>query len=60
MEYEKEENGFISVHALEFGAICMSNIVTKRDCFKHKVFGLPSSVANFVKEVKKRNDLIPI
>lgn len=53
MEYESEENGFVSVPAPEFGAIFMSNIATKRDCFKHKVFGLPSSMANFVKEVKK-------
>ncbi|OIT06242.1 PREDICTED: uncharacterized protein LOC109209666 [Nicotiana attenuata] len=53
MDYDKEENGFISVPAPEFGAIFMSNIATKRDCFKHKVFGLPSSMANFVKEVKK-------
>lgn len=53
MEYDNEENGFISVPAPEFGAIFMSNIATKRDCFKHKVFGLPSSMANFVKEVKK-------
>lgn len=53
MEYDDEENGFISVPAPEFGAIFMSNIATKRDCFKHKVFGLPSSMANFVKEVKK-------
>ncbi|KAJ8567785.1 hypothetical protein K7X08_019993 [Anisodus acutangulus] len=53
MEYDNEENGFISVPAPEFGAIFMSNIATKRDCFKHKVFGLLSSMANFVKEVKK-------
>ncbi|MCD7445797.1 hypothetical protein HAX54_000035 [Datura stramonium] len=53
MEYDNEENGFISVPAPEFGAIFMSNIATKRDCFKHKVFGLPSSMGNFVKEVKK-------
>ena len=53
MEFDKEDNGFISVPAPEFGAIFMSNIATKRDCFKHKVFGLPSSMANFVKEVKK-------
>ncbi|KAM3252368.1 putative protein isoform X2 [Capsicum annuum] len=53
MEYESEENGFVSVPAPEFRAIFMSNIATKRDCFKHKVFGLPSSMANFVKEVKK-------
>ncbi|KAK4347496.1 hypothetical protein RND71_033835 [Anisodus tanguticus] len=53
MEYDNEENGFISVPAPEFGAIFMSNIATKRGCFKHKVFGLPSSMANFVKEVKK-------
>lgn len=53
MEYDNEENRFISVPAPEFGAIFMSNIATKRECFKHKVFGLPSSMDNFVKEVKK-------
>lgn len=53
MEYDNEEHGFISVPAPEFGAIFMSNIATKRDCFKHKVLGLPSSMGNFVKEVKK-------
>lgn len=53
MEYDNEEHGFISVPAPEFGAIFMSNIATKRECFKHSVFGLPLSMGNFVKEVKK-------
>ncbi|CAN4080357.1 unnamed protein product [Withania somnifera] len=53
MEYDNKEDAFISVPAPDFGAIFMSNIATKRDCLKHKVFGLPSSMTNFVKEVKK-------
>ncbi|GKV36886.1 hypothetical protein SLEP1_g44970 [Rubroshorea leprosula] len=36
----------------EFGAIFMSNSATKRECFKRKLFGLPSSYAHFVNHVK--------
>ncbi|KAA8536821.1 hypothetical protein F0562_029299 [Nyssa sinensis] len=50
MEYE-EENGTLGRFP-ESGAIFMSNIATKRECFKRKLFGLPSAQANFVKHVK--------
>lgn len=36
----------------ECGAIFMSNISTKRECFKRKLLGLPSAQANFVKQIK--------
>ncbi|XP_019156366.1 PREDICTED: uncharacterized protein LOC109153070 [Ipomoea nil] len=51
MEFEEEENGFHG-EVPEFGAIFMSNIATKRECFKKKIMGLPLSKANFVKQVK--------
>lgn len=37
----------------ECGAIFMSNIATKMESFKRKVFALPSSMGNFVKQVKE-------
>lgn len=52
MEYEWEENDVVG-DVPEFGAIFMSNIATKRECFKRKVFALPSSMASFVKQVKE-------
>lgn len=36
----------------EFGAIFMANTETKKVCFEQRIFGLPSSQANFVKQVK--------
>ncbi|CAL0312172.1 unnamed protein product [Lupinus luteus] len=36
----------------DFGAIFMSNSVTKRECFKMRLFGLPSSDIQFVEQVK--------
>lgn len=51
MEYKWEEND-VGGDVPEFGAIFMSNIAAKRECFKRKVFGLPSSMASFVKQVK--------
>lgn len=36
----------------DFGAIFMSNSGTKRECFKRKLFGLPSSEIKFVEKVK--------
>ncbi|GMI77784.1 hypothetical protein HRI_001447700 [Hibiscus trionum] len=36
----------------EFGAIFMSDNATKRECFRRKVFALPSSQSHFVKQVK--------
>ncbi|KAF3436941.1 hypothetical protein FNV43_RR19694 [Rhamnella rubrinervis] len=36
----------------EAGAIFMSNCATLEECFERKLFGLPSSYADFVREVK--------
>ncbi|KAI4332568.1 hypothetical protein L6164_017464 [Bauhinia variegata] len=36
----------------EFGAIFMSNTATKRECFQRRLFGLPSALSRFVKQVK--------
>lgn len=48
------ERGRTNVHGLlpEHGAIFMSNTRTKRVCLRKKLFGLPSSLAEFVKNVK--------
>ena len=35
------------------GAIFTSNIGTKKECFRQKLFGLPSAMSNFVLHVKK-------
>lgn len=51
MEYDEEDNG-ASGNIPEFGAIFMSNIETKKECFKRKIFALPSSKAEFVKHIK--------
>ncbi|OWM81072.1 uncharacterized protein LOC116196200 [Punica granatum] len=36
----------------EYGAIFMSNTHTKKECLRKKLFGLPSSFSDFVKNVK--------
>lgn len=36
----------------DYGAIFISNCVTKRECFKRGLFGLPSSDIPFVEKVK--------
>lgn len=36
----------------EYGAIFMSNNMTKTECFKRKIFGLPSWLGNFVLQIK--------
>lgn len=51
MEFDEDENSIGGI-VPEFGAIFMSNIATKRECFKRKIFGLPSAQVNFVKRVK--------
>lgn len=51
MEFGEEGSGAAG-SIPEFGAIFMSSIVTKKECFKRKIFGLPSSKAEFVKHVK--------
>lgn len=51
MGYTEEDNGAAG-SIPEFGAIFMSSIQTQNECFKRKIFGLPSSMAEFVKHVK--------
>ncbi|GAB2234405.1 hypothetical protein Drorol1_Dr00003657 [Drosera rotundifolia] len=51
MMYKKKRN-VASGDVPDFGAIFMSNAVTKKECFRKKLFGLPASMANFVKQVK--------
>lgn len=51
MEYEEGENS-VPGNIPEFGAVFMSNAETKRECFKRRVFALPSSMAGFVKQIK--------
>lgn len=51
MDYDEEDNG-VSGSIPEFGAIFMSNVETKRECIKRKVFALPPTMAEFVKHVK--------
>ncbi|KAG8385113.1 hypothetical protein BUALT_Bualt03G0007600 [Buddleja alternifolia] len=51
MEYNEEDDAAAG-SIPEFGAIFMSSIVTKKECFKRRIFALPSSQANFVKHVK--------
>ncbi|XP_062096600.1 uncharacterized protein LOC133802319 [Humulus lupulus] len=36
----------------EFGAIFMSNSTTRKECLRRKLFGLPPSSENFVKQIK--------
>lgn len=36
----------------EYGAIFMSNSMTKTECFKRKLFGLPYWLGNFVQQIK--------
>ncbi|KAL2474112.1 uncharacterized protein Fot_49848 [Forsythia ovata] len=49
---ESDEDNGAAGSMPEFGAIFMSNVASKKECFKHKVFALPSSQAKFVKQVK--------
>ncbi|KAK2970761.1 hypothetical protein RJ640_015910 [Escallonia rubra] len=48
---EHEEKNDVIGEVPEFGAIFMSNMETKRECFRRNLFGLQSSKANFVKQV---------
>lgn len=36
----------------EYGAIFMSNSMTRTECFERKLFGLPSWLGNFVLQIK--------
>ncbi|KAE8722935.1 N-terminal nucleophile aminohydrolases (Ntn hydrolases) superfamily protein isoform 1 [Hibiscus syriacus] len=48
---DANKNGFPG-SCPEFGAIFMSNYSTREECFRRKVFALPSSQSHFVKQVK--------
>ncbi|CAL5410791.1 unnamed protein product [Camellia sinensis] len=50
MEYKEVEG--VQGGVPKIGAIFMSNIATKEECFRRKILGLPSAQANFVKQVK--------
>ncbi|XVF40058.1 hypothetical protein PTKIN_Ptkin01aG0082000 [Pterospermum kingtungense] len=50
MDYENQSG--VPGSCPEFGAIFMSNNATKKECLRRKVFGLPSSMSGFVKQVK--------
>ncbi|XP_042505263.1 uncharacterized protein LOC122081920 [Macadamia integrifolia] len=51
MEFHAEQHT-VSGNVPDFGAIFMSNCSTKKECFRNKVFGLPSHQSNFVKKVR--------
>ncbi|GER33171.1 DCD (Development and Cell Death) domain protein [Striga asiatica] len=51
MEYCDQYNG-VAGSIPEFGAIVMSNLLMKKECFKRKLFSLPHAKAEFVKHVK--------
>ncbi|XP_011096808.1 uncharacterized protein LOC105175876 isoform X2 [Sesamum indicum] len=50
MEFDEDNGAAGSIP--EFGAIFMSNAMTKKECFRRRIFALPSSKAEFVKHVK--------
>ncbi|KAK9268122.1 hypothetical protein L1049_010562 [Liquidambar formosana] len=51
MDLDRDQNN-VPGRVPNFGAIFMSNSATKRECLRRKLFGLPSSQAYFVKQVK--------
>lgn len=51
MEFDEDDN-CVGGLVPKFGAIFMSNSATKKECLKHKIFGLPLAMTNFVKQVK--------
>ncbi|XP_043699478.1 uncharacterized protein LOC122650205 [Telopea speciosissima] len=51
MEFDAEQHT-ASGSVPDFGAIFMSNCSTKKECFRKKVFGLPSHQSSFVKKVR--------
>ncbi|KAL6282905.1 hypothetical protein ACE6H2_013834 [Prunus campanulata] len=52
MESDEEQDTFHGVYP-EFGAIFMSSSVTKNECFRRRLFGLPSAKGHFVGQVKR-------
>lgn len=52
MDYREHDN-VASGNVPEFGAIFMSNIQTKKECFKRNIFALPYYHAEFVTHVKE-------
>ncbi|KAL0363738.1 UNVERIFIED_CONTAM: hypothetical protein Scaly_1329000 [Sesamum calycinum] len=50
MEFDEDNGAAGSIP--EFGAIFMSSAMTKKECFRRRIFALPSSKAEFVKHVK--------
>ena len=52
MKSKNFQDNEISGLVPEAGAIFMSNCATLEECFERKLFGLPSSYADFVGEVK--------
>ncbi|KAF5474620.1 hypothetical protein F2P56_006505 [Juglans regia] len=51
MKFDNKRRG-VPGHVPEYGAIFMSNSVTKRECYRRRLFGLPASQGSFVKHVK--------
>lgn len=52
MEADEEQDTFHGVYP-ESGAIFMSSSVTKNECFRRRLFGLPSAKGHFVEQVKR-------
>ncbi|XP_020417658.1 uncharacterized protein LOC18779826 isoform X2 [Prunus persica] len=52
MESDEEQDTFHGVYP-ESGAIFMSSSVTKNECFRRRLFGLPSAKGHFVEQVKR-------
>ncbi|KAL7131300.1 hypothetical protein ABFS83_13G189000 [Erythranthe nasuta] len=50
--WDDEEDNGAAGRVPEFGAIFMSSTETKKECFKHNVFALPSHMGKFVKHIK--------
>ncbi|XP_068320733.1 uncharacterized protein [Pyrus communis] len=51
MESDEEQDCFRGLYP-EYGAIFMSSSATIDECFKRRLFGLPSSQGQFVKQIK--------
>lgn len=51
MEFDKGQN-YANGAVPEVGAIFMASGATKSECLRRRIFGLPSSLASFVEQVK--------